>query len=306
MPSLKLSRPLYVPLPPLSEIDADLFWALVDQRSSDECWDWQDTLTKGGYGQFRVNYRALQATRVSYYLTHGVDPMELVVRHKCDRPICVNPNHLELGDQRDNMRDAVERGRMNCGDKNGSRTHPESVAFGERQGQAKLTAEVVRLIRERYASGSSCESLAAELGVMGSLIQRIVHGLIWKKAGGPVYHGRLKRDGERASHSLLTRQQAQSVIDLRIQGLTGEEICGELKCSQGAIWPILNGHAWKDLDRSKLPDELKPKKQIPKSAWPDIWAARVSGETVPQLAIKYGCGKTGIYYILRQRIEEPK
>ncbi len=299
MPSLQLSRPAYLPLPPLSEIDADLFWSLVDKRQPDECWEWQDNLTAGGYGQFRVNYRALQATRVSYYLTHHVDPLALVVRHKCDHPPCVNPNHLELGDQKDNMRDAVIRGRLNCGDKNGTRTKPESKALGERNGLSKLTCEVVQLIRERYASGSSCESLAYELGVMGSLIQKIVHGIIWKKAGGPIFPGKLRKDGDRAPNVLLTREQAQRVVDLRVEGKTGEQICAELGCSQGAIWPILDGNSWKDLDRSKL-DRKGPKKQIPKSEWPAIFDAKSAGETTLSLATRYNVGKTAIQYILTQ------
>lgn len=73
------------------------------------CWVWNQTLTAHGYGQFG---RAKKAHRESYERAHQVTltPEEKVL-HSCDNPPCVNPQHLHLGTQQDNMREMVERGR---------------------------------------------------------------------------------------------------------------------------------------------------------------------------------------------------
>lgn len=79
------------------------------------CWLW----TGGGsrYGVFTMSSRAkrsarsVPAHRLSHELFNGPIPRGLIVRHKCDTPFCVNPDHLEVGTQQDNMNDMVARGR---------------------------------------------------------------------------------------------------------------------------------------------------------------------------------------------------
>ena len=92
------------------------FWSKV-KKVAGGCWEWAayrnvDT----GYGQFMwaAKYgrnRPVNAHRVAWELTHG-DPGDLFVLHKCDNPPCVNPDHLFIGTQLDNMRDAARKGRL--------------------------------------------------------------------------------------------------------------------------------------------------------------------------------------------------
>lgn len=79
------------------------------------CWLWtgsarQDNGTGDLRGQMAFRGGPKSAPRASYWLHHG-DPTGFVIRHKCDRPICVNPDHLEIGTQADNLHDMVRRGR---------------------------------------------------------------------------------------------------------------------------------------------------------------------------------------------------
>lgn len=295
MPAYKFRSSAPKPLPPLEEIDPELFWALVDIREPEECWEWKGVRNRNGYGVFRVGYRSCSATRISFYLTHKQDPLNLVVRHRCDRPPCANPEHLELGTQKQNMQDAVLRGRLNQGDKNGTRTKPESKALGEQNGLSKLNAAVIVHMRERFAAGDTCAALAKQFEVAGSLVARIIHGKLWKHVGGPIHPGRISK----APPTLLRREDAQRVIALRVEGKSVREICEVFHVSQTTIWPILYGSMFKDLDRTEL-RKTTAKKHMTAEQRAEIVAARKSGETFSSLAARFGMGISGIDYIVRQ------
>jgi len=88
------------------------FWAKVDRKSDSECWLWTAAKLPAGYGVIGSRGRQFYAHRLSYALAHGAIPVGSVVRHSCDTPACVNPSHLLVGTNRDNVRDALERGRI--------------------------------------------------------------------------------------------------------------------------------------------------------------------------------------------------
>lgn len=101
-----------VPLVRPTDDDIARFFAYV--RKGPNCWHWEGTRVKG-YGYFHLSDqgdRSFPAHRVAYAIAHGSCPAGLCVMHQCDVPHCVNPSHLRTGTQRDNMRDAMERGRM--------------------------------------------------------------------------------------------------------------------------------------------------------------------------------------------------
>lgn len=105
------------------------FWANV--HKTDTCWLWTGVSDKDGYGIIFADGKPMKAHRYSYQLHNGSIPDGLWILHHCDTPACVNPNHLYAGTVIENVRDCVERGRTTTGDRNGSRTHPESRPRGD-------------------------------------------------------------------------------------------------------------------------------------------------------------------------------
>jgi hypothetical protein len=133
------------------------FWAKV--RVTPHCWEWQASLHTQGYGQIGVGRTPRLAHRVSYELHYGPIPDGLVVRHRCDNKICVNPDHLLLGTAADNSRDAMERGLL---------------PYGDRNPQTRLTVKQVAEIRAQR--GVPQKDLAARYGVTQAHISNIQIG----------------------------------------------------------------------------------------------------------------------------------
>ncbi len=113
----------------LSEKNKNNFWKKVKISKSNfynkvPCWEWTGGLTEG-YGMIRFNYENFYAHRISWIIENGEIPDNLLILHKCDNRLCVNPKHLFLGTIADNMKDKVKKGRQARGETHGSHTHPE-------------------------------------------------------------------------------------------------------------------------------------------------------------------------------------
>lgn len=87
------------------------FWDKADVADRDACWLWHACKNRDGYGSFGLNGTTILAHRMAWILEHGDIPDGLNVLHNCDIPSCVNPSHLFLGTQKDNVADCTRKGR---------------------------------------------------------------------------------------------------------------------------------------------------------------------------------------------------
>lgn len=84
------------------------FLSKVSPEPTSGCWLWDGWYYTRGYGGFHLNGHDVHAHRASYELFVG-QVFDKYVLHKCDTPACVNPAHLFLGTQQDNMQDKKKR-----------------------------------------------------------------------------------------------------------------------------------------------------------------------------------------------------
>ena len=171
------------------------FWAKVDRRGHDECWPWLACRDRDGYGIVaRRAWGTAFAHRIAWILAYGEIPAGLCACHSCDNPSCVNPTHLWLGTNADNIADRHAKGRDARGDdiwarrepemhretmRAWHRAHPDKAARGERSGTAKLSTDDVIAIRASFASGASKAELARVYGVTRAAIYLIVIRRNW-------------------------------------------------------------------------------------------------------------------------------
>jgi hypothetical protein len=140
------------------------FWSKVDKTGS--CWLYRGAVNTTGYGMFI--YRGKKNTvahRLAWRLLKGPIPAGKLVLHRCDTPRCCNPDHLFLGTDADNSADMYAKGR--------------DRSRGEKNIHARLTASIVREIRNLRLVGWNGAQLAARFGITASHACNIWQGKSW-------------------------------------------------------------------------------------------------------------------------------
>lgn len=150
--------------------DINRFWPKVDKSmGQDSCWWWLGAKGKQDYGNWYAQGKYLRAHRAAYEIVYGEIPDGAVVCHTCDNPSCVNPRHLVLGTQKQNLNDMTRKGRRS-----------KKGAKGEANAKAKLTEHQVRAIRAEYAAGIKPRELKAKYPIKDSALWGILSGKTWQ------------------------------------------------------------------------------------------------------------------------------
>lgn len=131
------------------------------------CWIWHGCISRrSGYGRFSLNGKVVNAHRASWFIFKS-ELSALFVCHSCDNRKCVNPDHLWLGNNQDNMTDMVNKGRQN-------------KPRGSANGKSLLTEEDILNIRQDYITIKSTRKLAKKYNTTRSNIQFIIHRVSWR------------------------------------------------------------------------------------------------------------------------------
>lgn len=135
--------------------------------SANGCFEWSGYRNAGGYGWVRYNGTARLAHRVSFEVFRRQIPEGLFVCHHCDVRSCINPAHLFLGTQQENMIDAAQKNRL-------------ARQSGEWHPRAKLTDAMVIQIRALHAEGKQQVEIAAIYNIGTSTVNGICLRKNWK------------------------------------------------------------------------------------------------------------------------------
>ena len=146
------------------------FWQHVDK--SGDCWIWMGATTRG-YGQTTIDKKHGYAHRFSWEFANGSIPNKKIICHKCDTPRCVNPEHLFIGTQADNIKDAIKKGRTKY-----------KASFGSKNGNSRLTELAVKDIKKQYAGGKTLREVANAIGVSKSTVWNVVSNKNWRHVNG--------------------------------------------------------------------------------------------------------------------------
>lgn len=155
------------------------FWSHVDKAALGGCWLWTGATHEFGYGQFRsrTSNTPHKAHRAAWEYVVGPIPPGMSVLHRCDVPPCVNPAHLFLGTQMDNIHDMISKGRRRAGNPVRGDAHP----------RAKLTNAQAAEVRRLVNAGVPRAEVAKRFDIAQSTLQGIVSGKTYavSTGGGP-------------------------------------------------------------------------------------------------------------------------
>jgi transposase-like protein len=200
------------------------FWKRVAR--GDECWIWTGGKS-GKYGHLQYRGQRLLAHRFSWVLVaQEACPPDLVVRHKCDNPPCVRPDHLELGTIAQNVRDSYTRKRRTTGNPTQGADRPNAV----------LDDELVASLRRQARAGRSIRSIAEGLDFRYGTVYRAIRGTGWPHVSEPPVPGGRRGKPSRNNFVRSKPDVVAEARSLKDRGLPLQEIADRLGITKTAAF----------------------------------------------------------------------
>jgi len=177
----------------LTKIVVQHFFDRFKPGDKNSCWEWTGVKNAQGYGKLGSRY----AHRISWEIHNEEITGLLVVCHHCDNPSCVNPLHLFIGTQKDNMQDMIAKGRQPIINVSGVKNpmfckrHTDSAKLkqsakktgaytGSKHPRATINERTVALIREMRLDGRTAKNIAEKLSVSWHVVRNVIYKKSWK------------------------------------------------------------------------------------------------------------------------------
>ena len=210
----------------------DRFWAKVDVKGPNECWEWKANKNNMGYGMFSCRglgyFNKKLAHRLSFEDANGPIEDGKHIMHACDNPACVNPGHLSAGSRKENMVDCARKFRYK---------------------QQKYHADkIVLLLKDYVAGGMSRAELSAKHGIPVSSLSDFttgdshlwLHGTNGCPTTDQIRDARTLKPGAK-----ITPAIAQQIKDRLAAGETGRNIATLYGIHAATVSDIKKGKTWR-------------------------------------------------------------
>jgi hypothetical protein len=211
------------------------FWANGTDKLPKECLEWASNINDSGYGMFYLtNRNRIRAHRFSFGLSTGqAPPRDMQVCHTCDNRKCVNPNHLFLGTNAENVSDKVSKTRHN---------------FGAKVPQSVLNETDVASIIRRLGAGEAGKAIARNFGVHFQTVSDIKNGRSWSHLPGtnglPTIAFMQAAKPQSKMSAKLTAENAADIKARLARDETVKDIADAHGVSIGAVYHIRQGKTW--------------------------------------------------------------
>lgn len=208
----------------------------------ESCWTWKDYLDKDGYGQFFVNKKCFKAHRFAYLVEKGDIPKGLLVCHSCDNPSCVNPNHLWVGTDQDNIDDKCNKDRVPKGNNHYLSTSDED----------KIKNILIDIYYGKYIN---INQVCIDYDITCASIRKVLNGCSWKQVSNETVkdlgttlkniHDKITTTVKRSKPRLLKVEEVIEIKKLLKQNnVTQISIAKKYGVSRNAINSIKTGVNW--------------------------------------------------------------
>ncbi len=246
------------------------------------CWVWKWSVERKGYASVRVNGRAQKAHRVSYELAKGPIPERAIIRHLCDDPACLNPDHLKVGTGSDNMRDMAASGN---------------------QGNQKLTIDEANEIRQIFARDDTSQAdLARRYGVSSSAIRKIIYNERFVDSDYHPPHPRPNRRSRKVVGEKLARE-IRKAYDAG--GVSQHELARKYEVSASTVSKVIRHAIYPGITEDR-PARRAANQKLTREQADEIRHIVESGVSQHQVAKKFGVSQSLISHIVAGKLHHDR
>lgn len=218
----------------------DRFAEKFQRGADDQCWPWTAGTNGAGYGMLWSPEagRKVLAHRYSFEIHYGPLNADDLVLHSCDNRACVNPAHLRAGSHKENVSDMDSRGRR-----------VSNARKGETNCNARMTADAVIRLRQRYIAGDALADLVRDFGCTENALTDYTSGRSWRHllgANGCPTLEQLKAEcaRRRRSGSKISEEDARDIRAALASGETGRSIAARYGIHTATVSDIKHGRIW--------------------------------------------------------------